>query len=363
MTSFAGRPGTAVEPMWSTRRASGPSASRIEVEMVANSAGQLALGSTMVTRRSTSVLYRRDRRARRRGLVPPGIDLVPLLDRARKGDRSPCVRLAEARWLQSRESRDAAPRRCWRPARRREGVRRCGPRPRTRSSGRDTAPLRARRDRGTDVADLSSVRRWSRQRNRMGIRACRRLHRVLHRVDPRGRRRRPAHHCAAEAKASSADSESPVVRSVLRGDLGTGGCDANGPRRSRRARPRCAASSHRGCPRRPRDRRTGRASDPQPRPLRSKRAPGARAGGDMNRLHALTDGVYAIAMTLLVLELHVPDARSSTELIAGLVAIAPNLFGFALGFAVLGTYWVGSAVNLSHLARVNRAALFLNVLQ
>ena len=83
----------------------------------------------------------------------------------------------------------------------------------------------------------------------------------------------------------------------------------------------------------------------------------------MNRLHALTDGVYAIAMTLLVLELHVPDARSSAELVAGVIAIAPNLFSFALGFAVLGTYWVGSAVNLSHLARVNRAALFLNVLQ
>lgn len=83
----------------------------------------------------------------------------------------------------------------------------------------------------------------------------------------------------------------------------------------------------------------------------------------MNRLHALTDGVYAIAMTLLVLELHVPDARSSAELVAGLISIAPNLFSFALGFAVLGTYWVGSAINLSHLARVNRAALFLNVLQ
>lgn len=83
----------------------------------------------------------------------------------------------------------------------------------------------------------------------------------------------------------------------------------------------------------------------------------------MNRLHALTDGVYAIAMTLLVLELHVPDARSSAELVSGLIAIAPNLFSFALGFAVCGTYWVGSAINLSHLARVNRAALFLNVLQ
>jgi uncharacterized membrane protein len=83
----------------------------------------------------------------------------------------------------------------------------------------------------------------------------------------------------------------------------------------------------------------------------------------VNRLHALTDGVFAIAMTLLVLELHVPDASNSSELISGLRAIVPNLFSFALGFAVCGTYWVGSAMNLSHLARVNRAALFLNVLQ
>jgi uncharacterized membrane protein len=83
----------------------------------------------------------------------------------------------------------------------------------------------------------------------------------------------------------------------------------------------------------------------------------------VNRLHALTDGVYAIAMTLLVLELHVPDARSSSELVAGLAALAPSLFGFALSFAVLGTYWVGNAVNLGHLARVDRATLFLNLLQ
>jgi uncharacterized membrane protein len=83
----------------------------------------------------------------------------------------------------------------------------------------------------------------------------------------------------------------------------------------------------------------------------------------VNRLHALTDGVYAIAMTILVLELRVPDARSSSELVAGLAAQAPSLFGFALSFAVLGTYWVGNAVNLSLLARVDRAALFLNVLQ
>ncbi len=41
----------------------------------------------------------------------------------------------------------------------------------------------------------------------------------------------------------------------------------------------------------------------------------------MNRLHALTDGVYAIAMTLIVLELHVPEASSSGDLMRGLAAL------------------------------------------
>lgn len=83
----------------------------------------------------------------------------------------------------------------------------------------------------------------------------------------------------------------------------------------------------------------------------------------MNRLHALTDGVYAIAMTLLVLELHVPDASSSAELIRGLVAVGPSVFSFALSFAVLGVYWVGNTASLGRQQRIDRPGLLLNVLQ
>ena len=83
----------------------------------------------------------------------------------------------------------------------------------------------------------------------------------------------------------------------------------------------------------------------------------------MNRLHALTDGVYAIAMTLIVLELHVPEASSSGDLIRGLAALGPSLFSFALSFAVLSVYWVGNAASLARHARVDRPALLLNLLQ
>jgi uncharacterized membrane protein len=83
----------------------------------------------------------------------------------------------------------------------------------------------------------------------------------------------------------------------------------------------------------------------------------------MNRLHALTDGVFAIGMTLLVLELHVPDASSPGELVRGLAGLGPSLFSFALSFAVLGVYWVGNAASLARQARVDRPALLLNLLQ
>jgi len=83
----------------------------------------------------------------------------------------------------------------------------------------------------------------------------------------------------------------------------------------------------------------------------------------VNRLHALTDGVYAIGMTLLVLGLHVPDASSPGDLVRGLAALGPSLFSFALSFAVLGVYWVGNAASLARQARVDRPALLLNLLQ
>jgi uncharacterized membrane protein len=83
----------------------------------------------------------------------------------------------------------------------------------------------------------------------------------------------------------------------------------------------------------------------------------------LNRLHALTDGVYAIGMTLLVLELHVPDVSSPGDLARGLASLGPSLFSFALSFAVLGVYWVGNAASLARQARVDRPDLLLNLLQ
>jgi uncharacterized membrane protein len=82
----------------------------------------------------------------------------------------------------------------------------------------------------------------------------------------------------------------------------------------------------------------------------------------VSRLHALTDGVFAIAMTLLVLELHVPDAASTDEFIRGLAALVPSLFSFTLSFAVLGAYWLGTVWTLAPVRHVDRPLLLLNLL-
>jgi len=61
-----------------------------------------------------------------------------------------------------------------------------------------------------------------------------------------------------------------------------------------------------------------------------------------HRLEALVDGIFAVAMTLLVLEVRLPDGvnpRSDRELVAVLVSVLPKLGPYALSFVVLGIRW------------------------
>ncbi len=60
------------------------------------------------------------------------------------------------------------------------------------------------------------------------------------------------------------------------------------------------------------------------------------------RIGAFSDGVLAIAITLLVLNLDVPDVSSddNTALAEALVDLGPHLFAYALSFAVVGRFWL-----------------------
>ena len=60
------------------------------------------------------------------------------------------------------------------------------------------------------------------------------------------------------------------------------------------------------------------------------------------RLEALTDGVFAIAMTLMVLNIEVPahtEVKTSLDLWRALLALWPQLFNYGLCFAILMSMW------------------------
>ena len=78
-----------------------------------------------------------------------------------------------------------------------------------------------------------------------------------------------------------------------------------------------------------------------------------------NRLEAFTDGVFAIAITLLVLELNVP---TGDHLWHDLKDEWPSFAAFFVSFWVIGIIWVNHHGVLDHLARANRSLLYLNLL-
>src|SRR5579863_6516261 len=81
------------------------------------------------------------------------------------------------------------------------------------------------------------------------------------------------------------------------------------------------------------------------------------AAGDVGRIAALSDGVFAVAVTLLVLDIHAPeraDIHSEAELLAALAALAPRALTWVLSVMTLGIFWVGQQTQLNQLERADR---------
>ena len=89
------------------------------------------------------------------------------------------------------------------------------------------------------------------------------------------------------------------------------------------------------------------------------------AGQSVERLAALSDGVFAVAMTLLVLDLRVPATEavhSEQELWRALVALSPRLVMYMMTFLTLGIFWVGQQTQLNHLARSDRSLSWIHLM-
>ena len=76
------------------------------------------------------------------------------------------------------------------------------------------------------------------------------------------------------------------------------------------------------------------------------------------RLEAFSDGVIAVIITIMVLELHVPAADGA----AGLLAIGPRIGIYALSFMLVGIYWINHHELLRRTDVVDYRTMWANLL-
>ncbi len=83
-----------------------------------------------------------------------------------------------------------------------------------------------------------------------------------------------------------------------------------------------------------------------------------------NRLEQFSDGVFAIAITLLALDLHVPHLMSP-DIRGGLseiLILLPNVLTFILSFMTIAIFWVNHHQLTQDITRIQRSVLWMNIL-
>ncbi len=84
-----------------------------------------------------------------------------------------------------------------------------------------------------------------------------------------------------------------------------------------------------------------------------------------NRLETLVDGIFAIAMTLLVLGISPPRPQESvaTAVLPGMIeSLVPQVFLFIVAFLVLALFWLGHHRQFHFVRKIDPALLWINVL-
>ena len=88
------------------------------------------------------------------------------------------------------------------------------------------------------------------------------------------------------------------------------------------------------------------------------------AGQSVERLAAISDGIFAVAMTLLVLDLHDPAREaihSKQDLWHALFAMFPKFIAYLMSFLTLAIFWNGQQAQLNRFARANRHLTWIHV--
>jgi TMEM175 potassium channel family protein len=114
-------------------------------------------------------------------------------------------------------------------------------------------------------------------------------------------------------------------------------------------------------------------TDPEPEGAAERHQPGGRGGSSVyslaragfieyDRVLFFSDAIFAIAITLLAVELRHPLAGVSTGQ-AGLFAggVASSLIGFGISFAVIGLFWLGHHGLFRYIVALDRPLIGLNL--
>ncbi|MFD4501444.1 TMEM175 family protein [Streptomyces sp. NPDC058457] len=83
---------------------------------------------------------------------------------------------------------------------------------------------------------------------------------------------------------------------------------------------------------------------------------------ESGRVEAFSDGVFAIAVTLLILDIKVPKTAEGGSLWQALGTQWPSYAAYVVSFLVIGIMWVNHHQVFSYVARVDRTLMFLNLL-
>jgi uncharacterized membrane protein len=95
-------------------------------------------------------------------------------------------------------------------------------------------------------------------------------------------------------------------------------------------------------------------------------------GLSKNRIEALTDGVFAVVMTLLVLDISVPQMSSDhiaaggaaigPELLKRLLDLWPKILSFGISFIILAIYWMAHHRQFHYIKHSDRTLLWINII-
>ena len=82
------------------------------------------------------------------------------------------------------------------------------------------------------------------------------------------------------------------------------------------------------------------------------------------RMQTLVDGVFAIAMTLLAFNIKLPESANFANpqsLFSGLLGIWPIFLSFAIGFVILGMFWVGHHIEFNYIKKLDHKLIWFNI--